>query len=296
MTDLRDFAHQLHWRVRKLALVWPILCIALISFAGQASSASMANRLSEWRGGTNLSCHDIANMNKIEQSARSGNVDAQVFMAWSFWQGNQCGISANDSQSKKWLQLAADQDDAEAQLALAYYYEYGIRNEPLKGLSSDQKIDVGGGLNRSGKDNEQAWNWIVRSANQGYAPALAVAAKFNFLGKYVPTNKSEAYNLYMLAAERGYSDGYYGAFGVIFGTVQTAYIMKNTATFDEGSVIAMWLHVVGDEIERPFKHRLPHAETFNRVFVDQSFGTLKDWMSPEQRTRARQRADETLNP
>jgi uncharacterized protein len=272
-----------------------LICL-LVLVSGQASAASVSDRLSEWRKGIDHSCKDIGNMAAIEQIAKDGNVDAQVFMTWSYWQGNQCGVSRDEFQSKEWAQRAADQEDAEAQLAVAYYFENGYKMEPIEGITSDDNFDVGGGLDRIGKDEELAWNWIVSSANQGYAPAFAIAARFYFQGKYVPSNASEAYNLYMEAGKRGYTDGYFGAAGVMFGSVRTSYIMKDAKNFDEGSVIAMWLYYIADKTDTTFFHRLPHASAYNRIYVENSIAALREWMSPEQLARARQDADETLKP
>lgn len=261
-----------------------------------ADAASISSQIASWRAGADIGCQGIGSMEQVEKIAQNGSIDAQVYMAWSYWQGNQCGIPKNESRSMKWAQLAANQDDAEAQLALAYYFEYGTKAVPLSGLASeDESFDVGGNSDRIGKDDEQAWNWIVRSANQGYAPAFAVAAHFYVRGKYVPNDNSEAYKLYLAAVDRGFTDGYYGAAGVMFNTVREAYVMKDQTKFDESSVIAMEFYIVAQHAENPFMHRLPQAESHNSAFVENAMAMAEGWMSAEQYSRALASAETELS-
>jgi TPR repeat protein len=263
------------------------------AFAEQPNS-SMAERLAQWRRGADFGCAQIGSQETVRQLALGGNTDAQVYVAWLYWKGDRCGIEEDVNESKKWTELAAQQGDAEAQLALGYFYNVGIKFELPEESVSDDEISLKSYENL-GQDFEQAAVWTFKSANQGYVPALAVAARYLHQGIGVETNAQEAYELFYESGTRGLTAGYTGAAIVLYDRVMTDYIMKDTESFDETAGLSMELFILGDELDQqPPTDHLPHVAYFNKNFANQAIDTLNSWMSPAQKKKARQYADETL--
>ena len=264
--------------------------VSLMLFAQVAGAARYSELLVNWRKGEDISCSALPPAS-IEPLAMSGDIDAQVYMAWASAEG-MCGIAESDYAARDWAQKAADQGDAEAELAVGYYYYWGLK--PIR-LPGDTTIDVGGGMNNVGKDKEQAIAWTIKSANHGYGPALAVAGRFYNNG-YIPTGGSkEAYRVYTMAVSSGYLDACTGAAMVLFGSVQTTKVMGDAESFAEGAELAYYYFALGERLGGSFPTRLRHVAIVNKDRVASSKSTLKRWMSEEQIAKAEARVLETLS-
>lgn len=106
-----------------------------------------------------LSCNLIsfAQISTIQKAAESGDIDAQKYMAEAYIEGDK-GVEKNLKKAFDWYLKAARQNDAEAQ-----YQTYLLYVENPIIYNDKDYIDI----------TEEAFAYLVKSASQGYAPALA---------------------------------------------------------------------------------------------------------------------------
>ena len=111
--------------------------------------------------------------------AEKGNAYAQNILGCSYY--SQAFWNTN-SETVKWVRMAADQGLAKAQFNMGYFYFNGI------------------GVKR---DVEEAVKWWVMSANQGFLEAQLILGSLYENGDGVSKNAAEAINWYGLAAKNG---------------------------------------------------------------------------------------------
>lgn len=103
-----------------------------------------------------------AQLSQVILSAEKGDIDAQKFLARSYSQGIN-GVRKNDVQAFIWTKAAAEQGDGE--------YEYILSQLYWKGIGTS-------------KDGKAMMEWMERSANHGYVPAMENLGYLNFMGGY----------------------------------------------------------------------------------------------------------------
>lgn len=130
----------------------------------------------------------VRDIRRIEKKARKGNVDSQVFL-WKYY-------STNDSVAVlKWLQMAADEGDAESQYTLSLFYEFGQYGLP--------------------KDSNKVRYYVIKAAHQGNTNALYRLATFyndGLMGLECNMEKASLY--FKAAAEKGHNESkfWYGLY------------------------------------------------------------------------------------
>ena len=152
------------------------------------------------------------------QSAEKGNAKAQYTLAWSY------GFSNNVTDAIYWMEKAAEQEFVMAQIALCNLYTQG----PPAVQDYDTAVNILEDL--IGQDNamalytlalcyaqnkgvdmdfEKAMEYLRKSAEQGYAPALSEMGGVYCSGLSsphlnIPQDFNKAMDLYKKAAEQGY--------------------------------------------------------------------------------------------
>lgn len=119
-----------------------------------------------------MTAENVRAFNLFLRAAQAGHPVAQREVAMCF--GFGVGVQSNTNESDRWLRLAAEQGDAEAQSMLGMY--------------------------RSGVDTE-AVKWLRKAAEQGHSEAQMTLGGRYSEGKGVPQDYCEAYVWYQLAAD-----------------------------------------------------------------------------------------------
>ena len=165
--------------------------------------------------------YNIGQYNKVVQMvqplASDGNPRAQVLLARCYENG--LGVPQDMETAAKWFHLAADQNYAEGQVQLAYLYELGAgvpKNEAAVADLMSRAANAGSaeaqfnlalyfsqGRYGFAKDQDQAFVWAKRSADQGFAQAQRYVGACYEYGVGVPVNPSEAAAWYSKAAAQG---------------------------------------------------------------------------------------------
>ena len=118
-----------------------------------------------------------------EKAAEQGNVEAQVSLAYMYYEG--IGVDQNYEEAAKFYTLAAEQGNHGAQFILSAMYESG------KGVE---------------KNPEKAWAWYIKSVeNSGAIAQNNLAIKYEF-GIEVEQNYTEALKWYLMAANQNDDD------------------------------------------------------------------------------------------
>ena len=107
-----------------------------------------------------ISCH--AQLSQVIISAENGDIDAQKFLARSYSQGIN-GVRKNDIQAFLWTKAVAEQGDAE--------YEYILSQLYWNGTGTSQ-------------DTNAMMDWMTKSANHGFAPAMENLGYLYYMGGY----------------------------------------------------------------------------------------------------------------
>ena len=143
---------------------------AVLGFSGAASAELVANVPLD------SSRYEIMPANQLISQAKSGNQQAQFFLAKRYQKG--IGITQNYQQAVQWYTTAAKQDIAPAQLNLAMMY---IRGEGVK------------------PNAQQARYWLEKAARLGDNRASYTLAMLDEKDKKLV----DAYKWYDLAARDG---------------------------------------------------------------------------------------------
>ena len=120
---------------------------------------------------------------KDQIAADQGNVDAQLALGLRYENGD--GVEKSFTEAMKWYQKAADQGNPDAQRNLAFCYANGT------GVKTDDR---------------QAVTWFRKAADQGNSDTqFALAWRYEH-GQTVPKNLIEASKWYQKAADQGNAD------------------------------------------------------------------------------------------
>ena len=152
------------------------LTVALAVFVSTAGVAvpAIAGPLEE--GIAAYERYDFATaLTALEPLAQQGNVEAQLRLGLMYHKG--LGVTADSAKAMKWLRLAADQDNAQAQYVLGtIYWRKNDNAEMFKlllrsaehgyGYAQDNLGDMYQGFGVPA-DNVQAYFWHDRAAAQG---------------------------------------------------------------------------------------------------------------------------------
>ena len=109
--------------------------------------------------------------------AEAGSTTAQVFVGWMYHEGR--GIRKDLDEAQRWYSKAADAGSPVGQfyLGMLYWIE---------------------------KKYRKAFEWLEKSASQGYSPAIYRLGTFYDLGEGGNLDKDNAYRCYEQAAEMGH--------------------------------------------------------------------------------------------
>ena len=95
------------------------------------------------------------------------------------------GVTQNEAEAVRWLRLAAEKGNADAQYRLGFKYFFF------------------GGVPQN---HTEAARWFQLAAEQGNAPAQVMLGFMYDAGRGVPQDYAEAYKWYTLAADAGDAD------------------------------------------------------------------------------------------
>lgn len=157
--------------------------------------------------------------------AEKGNLDAQMFLAESYFYGTN-GLDKNLIEARKWYEKAAAQGCAEAEFAL---YEFNRRINNGNWANADDLMEAMPHLKRStelgyppainelgimilatGDDNKGAVACFIEAANKGYAGAYIELGNCYLRGIGVEKNYEEAMNYFEKAVAAGKIGGLLG--------------------------------------------------------------------------------------
>lgn len=167
----------------------------------------------------NESCNSsYSPVDLCNKEAHEGITIAQFYLGRIYQMGKQ--VPKDNDKAKKWLLLAANSHNTEAQffLALAYKRDGDNLNEikwlhlAAEGghagaqffLAMDYRF--GKGIN---KNDDEAIKWLQLSANQGFALAQVSLGTIYHNGDGVPKDYTESAKWYCLAANQGSTDAQY---------------------------------------------------------------------------------------
>jgi hypothetical protein len=117
----------------------------------------------------------------FKKQAENGEIQAQYFLGECYLYGY--GTEVDVAQSVHWFEMAAEQDNVEAQWQLANIYENGCEAVP--------------------QDLQKAFYWYDRSANNGYAVAQHFLGKLYYNGTGCEKNLEKAIYWFKKAVEQG---------------------------------------------------------------------------------------------
>lgn len=167
--------------------------------------------------------YNIGNYKKtislITNMAADGNPRAQIMLGRCYENG--LGVQQDLAVAAQWFQLAAEQNDAEGQLLLAYCYEVGagVPKDPQQVMNLMTRSAEAGnaeaqfnlalnysqGLYGAPKNEQAAFLWAQKSANQGYAQAERFLGACYEFGFGVNGNQQLANEWYAKAEAQGLS-------------------------------------------------------------------------------------------
>ena len=158
--------------MRSLASVAPLLLLLGVGLSESGIAGPLEDGLAAYNN------YDYCTALKIlEPLAEQGRVEAQIRLGLIYHHGS-CQTMRDSNKAMKWLRLAADQDNAEAQFVLGnLYWERANYAETVK--------------------------LYLRSAQHGYVPAQDYLGSMYAYGIGIPADNVQAYFWYDLAAARG---------------------------------------------------------------------------------------------
>ena len=152
-------------------------------------------------------------MTMLQCAATSGNPAAEFGM-WAYHRDK------NDMDvAHQWLEKSAEQMDGNALYTMALRYEYEendaqklryLRLAAEKGNAEAQSqlgIALENVHDKKAPENEEAFKWIKAAADQGHAQANYFLGNFYRSGTWVEADGQQAFECYSKAAEQGNADG-----------------------------------------------------------------------------------------
>ena len=204
--------------------------------ANQGVAQAQYNVGSMYDNGTGVLEDDTEALKWYRLAADQGIAEAQFNLGLMYANGE--GVPQDEAEALKWYQLAADQGDTDAKKNKAIietknanaYYDLGLIYEDVANQGENiqtnkvdavkmyrlaaelghtkaqfklsRKLAFGKGVE---KDKKEAREWLLKSANTGYAEAQFYLG----IDYYFEKDYTEALKWYRLAAEQGYADAEY---------------------------------------------------------------------------------------
>ena len=122
----------------------------------------------------------------MRRAAEKGNMDARLFLASAYFEGNTDGIKQDYKEAAKYWKMLAEADNARAcfNLGYLYYYGYGVPQDYRRAFEWDLRaaqLGLPEGQYQTGMaylrgegvavDGVKGLQWVEKAAGQGYAPA-----------------------------------------------------------------------------------------------------------------------------
>jgi len=188
------------------------------------------------------------------KSAEQEYAPAQAGMGESYIAGvMDNGPIPHRADAEKWLRLAAEQGDADAQCSLATAYQRGWFG---------------------GFDDEEALRWLRKAAAQGLPNAQFSLGQVYEYGEGVPESNSLAASWYRKAAD--HSPTYVG--GVWEAEVQLAYMYRD-GRLNNNVQAYMWFAIVGSSVDPPTDDDMKQvARHMTRAQIVQAQRLAQDWI------------------
>ena len=162
-------------------------------------------------------------ISELQQKANDGDAQAQFELALCYAKGKD--VERNMELAFDWHKKAAEQGHVNAQFALGLYYILNMGriqqvNECLNKwilVETMQKVNPAlnlafshaMGINFSGADNDLAFTWLKKAAEQNHAEANYWLGICYRDGIGTECNNELSFECYKKAAEQGYEDAYY---------------------------------------------------------------------------------------
>ncbi len=153
----------------------------------------------------------------------------------------------------RWLSRAADKGDAECQYTLAGIYLAGFQKTQLEPGLFTAAVD-------QGTDFATALQWALRAAENGHAPAQALAGFIFSTGPDALRDEAKARHWYTLAAEAGSPQAHLGL-GIA---------LLHNATTDEPTFAGV------EHIRKAAEGELPDALYYMAMIYERGIGVLPD--------------------
>lgn len=162
------------------AAVFLVACFLLFSV-----SQALKHTTGEYVSSENADVNTLPSNDVLENEANSGDPVAQVNLGRVYYAGR--GVTKDLGESFKWINMAAQQNDArgEGLVALAYYNGEGVDQDYSQAFqwaqkSADQDDPVGqyalalcyGNGDGVSEDDNMAAEFMKKSAAQGFQPAI----------------------------------------------------------------------------------------------------------------------------
>lgn len=150
--------------------------------------------------------------------AREGDVSSQHAMAKMYFQG--AGVKQNFALAAEWTRKVAEQGDTAAQCVLGSMYAegHGVTRNQAEAVIWYRRAAEGGEpscqiemskLASEAKNPAEAFDWRLRAAKQGYAPAQLYVGLSYLIGESVEKNSPEGEQWIRRAAVAGDPDAQY---------------------------------------------------------------------------------------
>ena len=138
--------------------------------------------------------NDKKGIDYLKKSAKLGHAKGQYVLGSMYYLG--IGVERDLKLAHQWIKKSANQGYADAQYNLALMYEQGngVKNNPLlankwrieaaKSGNSDEQYRLGVAYEED-EDYKQAYEWLIKSANQDHAKAQEKLAELLDQGVYL---------------------------------------------------------------------------------------------------------------
>ncbi|MCL7421844.1 MAG: hypothetical protein M8364_13155 [Methylobacter sp.] len=166
-------------------------------------------------------------ISKLQQKANDGDAQAQFELALCYANGTD--VEKNTELAFDWHKKAAEQGHVDAQFALGLYYLLGkdqaqriqelvnLINKWIYGQASGENVDpafdlaIGQAMtiNLSGANDDSAFAWLKKAAEQNHAEANYWLGQCYQNGIGVEQNEGLAFGCFRIAAEQGLAESQY---------------------------------------------------------------------------------------
>jgi TPR repeat protein len=230
-----------------LALVTALSFFPFVSvvLAGPLEEATKAYEDKDWETALRL----------LKPLAEKGEPSAQYYLSLMY--GNGRGVPRDDSEAEKWYRKAAEQGHVEAQLRVAFQYQYGSSKDYAGAAKWYRKAAEQGNANAQNtlgimyndgqgvpQDYAEAAKWYRKAAEQGSEVGQVNLANKYYDGQGVPQDYTEAARWYRMAADRGFEDG----------QVEIGLMYYNGEGVPQDYVLAhMWLNIASSRYNPRFQ-------------------------------------------